>query len=117
MNASLYPPQAGRLQLSWESGPDSESESGQSMLLGIRSGWGIDIRGLPEKWIILLNTFDACDISWLVSTCCIIFSPFSLAVTAMFQTVTFFGGVNNVDLSKRIIALALNFVHAVFQMG
>ena len=123
MNASLYPPQTGRLQLSWEGCPDSESESGQSMLLRILSGrgnwsgWGIVIRGLPKKWIILLNTVDACDISRLLSTCCIIFSPFSLAVTAMFQTAAFFCCVKNIDVCKRIITLAPYFVHAVIRIG
>jgi hypothetical protein len=52
-----------------------------------------------------------------VSNCCIIFSPFSLAVTAIFQTAAFFGYVNNIDLSKRITTLAPNFVHAVIRIG
>jgi hypothetical protein len=52
-----------------------------------------------------------------VSTCCIIFSPFSLAVTAMLQTATVLGRSNNVYLSKRIIALAPDFVHAVIRIG
>ena len=52
-----------------------------------------------------------------MSTCCIIFSPFSLAVTAMLQTAAVLGRSKNVNLSKRIIALAPDFVHAVIRIG
>ena len=45
------------------------------------------------------------------------FSPKSLDVTALFVFAAFFGRVNNIELSKRIIALAPNFVHAVIRIG
>ncbi len=53
----------------------------------------------------------------MVSTCCIIFTPFSLAVIAMVQTAVVSGRSNNVNLSKRIIDLAPDFVHAVIRIG
>jgi len=40
-----------------------------------------------------------------------------LAATAMFQTSAVSGRSNNVDLSKRIIALPPDFVHAVIRIG
>ncbi len=53
----------------------------------------------------------------MVSTCCIVYSPLSLAVTALFLFAVVFSRSNNVELSKRIIALAPDFVHAVIRIG
>ena len=51
------------------------------------------------------------------STCRIIFTPFSLAVIAMVKTAVLSDHSNNVKLSKRIIALASDFVYAVIRIG
>ncbi len=53
----------------------------------------------------------------MVSTCCIVYSPLSLALTALFQFAALFSRSNNVELSKRIIALVPDFVHAVIRIG
>ncbi len=53
----------------------------------------------------------------MVSTCCIVYSPLSLAVTALILFAVVFSRSNNVELGKRIIALAPNFVHAVIRIG
>ena len=87
------------------------------MLLRTWSGWGVDNRELLKKSITLLNIVDAFGTSRMVSACCIIFSPLSLAVTALFQIAAVFGRSNNVKLSRRIIALAPDFVHAVIRIG
>ena len=46
-----------------------------------------------------------------------IFSPFSLAVTAMLQTAAVLSRPNKVKSSKRIIDSAPDFVHAVIRIG
>jgi len=46
-----------------------------------------------------------------------IFSPLSFAVTALFLFAVVFRRSINVELSKRIIALEPDFVHAVIRMG
>ena len=53
----------------------------------------------------------------MVSTCCIIFTPFSLAVIAMVKTAVLSDHSNNMNLSKRIIALASGVVYAVIRIG
>jgi hypothetical protein len=53
----------------------------------------------------------------MVFACCIMFPPKSLDVTALFQVAAVFNRSNNVELSKRIIALAPDFVHAVIRIG
>ena len=115
MNASLYPPLTGRLSLSRLA--CLKSESCQSIFPKTRSGWEIEIRERPKNWIALSNTPDAFDTGIMLSTCCIIFLPLSLAETAWFQFVAFLSRTNNVDLSKRIIALEPDFVHAVIRIG
>ena len=52
-----------------------------------------------------------------MSACCIIFTPLSLAAIAMLQTAAVFGRSNIVNLSKRIIDPAPDFVHAVIRIG
>ena len=53
----------------------------------------------------------------MVSTCCIVYSPLSFAVTALPLCAAVFSRSNNVELSKRIIALEPDFVHAVIRIG
>ena len=48
---------------------------------------------------------------------CIAFSPSPLAVTANANLLLFCSRANNDHLSKRIIALAPDFVHAVIRIG
>ena len=52
-----------------------------------------------------------------MSTCCIILTPFSLTVIAMVQAAVVSGRSNNVNLSKRIIDLAPDFVHTIIRIG
>ena len=96
---------------------ESESESGQSILLTAWSGRGVENRERPKKWMTLSNTPDPFDIGTMVSACCIIFSPLSLTVTKVVSDCCGFSRANNIDLSKRIIALATGFVHAVIRIG
>ena len=52
-----------------------------------------------------------------MSVCCITFSPLPLAVKVCSKFFAVFSRANNVDLDKRIITLAPDFVHAVIRIG
>jgi hypothetical protein len=53
----------------------------------------------------------------MVSTCFIEYSPLSFAEIALSLFAAVFSRSNNVELSKRIIALEPDFVHAVIRIG
>ena len=53
----------------------------------------------------------------MVSSCCIVYSPLSFADTALPLFAAVFSRSNNVELSKLIIALEPDFVHAVIRIG
>jgi hypothetical protein len=98
-------------------GSELGSKSGQSILLITWSCGGVETREPAKKWITLLKIVDAFGTSRMLPSCCIVCSPFSLAVTALFQYSAVYSRSIHVELSKRIIAPVSNLVHADIRIG